>query len=130
MFLISKPFVTCTSHFPFPLLLLLLLLRRSHSNSSPCTPPTCFEESKTQLDSTSGMLLLISPEGMSSLDMAGCNVGAGAEAAAAAAAAAEASRFSFPRAVHLENWGDSAMAVTSPITDTSTDVDNDDRNQI
>ncbi|XP_020110782.1 transcription factor TGA2.3-like isoform X2 [Ananas comosus] len=68
--------------------------------------------------------------GMSSLDMAGCNVGAGAEAAAAAAAAAEASRFSFPRAVHLENWGDSAMAVTSPITDTSTDVDNDDRNQI
>lgn len=30
---------------------------------------------------------------------------------------------------HLENWGDSTMADSSPRTDTSTDVDTDEKNQ-
>lgn len=30
---------------------------------------------------------------------------------------------------HFDNWGDSTMADTSPRTDTSTDVDHDDKNQ-
>ncbi|XP_072979968.1 transcription factor TGA2.3-like isoform X2 [Typha angustifolia] len=56
---------------------------------------------------------------MTALDMAASTAGMEADAA----------RFSFPRN-QLENWGDSGMVVTSPITDTSTDVDNDDRNQM
>uniref|UniRef100_A0ACD5ZVE9 Uncharacterized protein n=1 Tax=Avena sativa TaxID=4498 RepID=A0ACD5ZVE9_AVESA len=43
----------------------------------------------------------------------------------AAAAAAEAGRFCLPRAQQLENWGDSVsgIVVTSPLTETSTDLD-------
>ncbi|WOL20072.1 transcription factor TGA2.3-like [Canna indica] len=57
---------------------------------------------------------------MISLDMA---------ASTAAAAEVDAGRLTFPRG-QIENWGDSAMVVSSPITDTSTDAEIEDRNKM
>ncbi|KAJ8471858.1 hypothetical protein OPV22_026201 [Ensete ventricosum] len=48
---------------------------------------------------------------------------------AAAAAHADAGRIAFSRG-QIENWGDSAMVVSSPLTDTSTDVEIEDRTKM
>ncbi|EHA8588751.1 putative transcription factor TGA2.2 [Cocos nucifera] len=64
------------------------------------------------------MLFSTSPEGMASLDMAALAVGAEVDMG----------KLAFPRG-QIENWGDSGVVVSSLRTDTSTDVDADERNR-